>query len=58
MLQAIKNSIHKMLEILFYTDSYGSNLERYILSKRPQTVFDVEHYTIEYERRTNKGWIL
>lgn len=32
-------------------DQYGRNLEKYILSKNPKTLADIEKYTLEYERK-------
>jgi hypothetical protein len=34
-----------------FTSRYGSNLEKYIVSKNPKTLADVEQYTLEYERK-------
>lgn len=32
-------------------DHYGRNLEKYILSKNPKTLADIEKYSLEYERK-------
>lgn len=39
--------------------TYGSDLERYIVSKQPQTIYDVEYWTNQFDKRyTQKGWSL
>lgn len=58
MLQAIKNGIYRMLGSVFRSYTHGDNLEQYILSKNPQSVYDVEHLTTQYERKVSKGWII
>ena len=35
----------------FFTDSYGSQLEEYINSRYPKSVYDVEKFTREYESK-------
>ena len=30
---------------------YGSDLEKYIVSKDPKTLADIEYYTLEYHRK-------
>jgi hypothetical protein len=36
----------------------NSLVEKYIVSKNPQTVADVEHWAKEYTRKQNQGWSL
>jgi hypothetical protein len=36
---------------LFKLSTYGSELERYIISRYPQNVYDVEKLTMEYHNR-------
>lgn len=36
---------------------YGSQLEKFILSKNPQNTADVERYTIEFHRAFDKGFL-
>lgn len=39
--------------------TYGSDLEAYIISKNPQTTYDVEYWTNQFDKRQNtKGWML
>jgi len=33
------------------SDQYGRDLEKYINSKNPKTLADIEKYTLEYERK-------
>jgi hypothetical protein len=41
---------------LAYSATYGSSLENYITSKNPQSVYEVEYWTKEYDKQmTNKG---
>ena len=51
-------SIAKMLERLaemFPKQDYQSKLERYIASKHPKSVTDVEHYTNAFQRNEFRG---
>ena len=34
---------------------YGSELERYIMAHNPETPYDVERLTREFERKTHTG---
>jgi hypothetical protein len=34
----------------------NSVVEKYIVSKNPQTVADVEYWAKEYTRKQNQGW--
>ena len=36
--------------------TYGSELDQFITSKHPQSVHDVEYWTMRYERDNLKGW--
>lgn len=36
---------------LFNPTSYGSELEKYIVNRNPQSVYDVEKYTIEFQQK-------
>ena len=38
----------------FVQETYGSDLEKYIVSNNPQHVGDVERLTTEYNQRTSK----
>ncbi len=37
---------------MFPANHYQSELDRYISNRRPQNAADVEHYTKEYEHKT------
>lgn len=44
---------------MFINETYGSDLEKYIVSKNPQHAGDVERLTTEYNRmQLKKGWHL
>ncbi len=37
--------------------TYGSELEQYIISKRPQSVAEIEHWTRQFDKNTTqRGW--
>ena len=38
--------------------TYGSELEQYITSKSPQSTYDVEYWTKQFDKNTQKGWTL
>jgi hypothetical protein len=39
--------------------TYGSELEQFIVSKHPQSTYDVEYWTAQFDKKQNeKGWIL
>ena len=39
--------------------TYGSELEQYIVSKRPQSVAEIDHWTRQFDKnQTQKGWPL
>lgn len=48
----------KFLKSLFDTAQTSSVIEKYIASKNPLTVADVEHWEKEYTRKQNQGWSL
>ena len=38
--------------------TYGSELERYIVSKNPQSVAEIDHWTKQFDHtRNSKGWL-
>jgi hypothetical protein len=41
-----------------FSVKYSTEVDRYISSKKPQTVADVEHWEREYSRNQSKGWSL
>ena len=53
------NFISMYLSQWFDRDSnlheYGSELERYIMAHNPETPYDVERLTREFERKTHTG---
>jgi hypothetical protein len=37
---------------------YGSELEQYIVSKSPQSVAEIDHWTKQFDKtQTQKGWL-
>lgn len=45
---------------MFYTPTqttYGSELERYIVSKGPQSVAEIDHWTRQYDREQQRSWL-
>lgn len=51
--------IQKMFEQVEKPQTYGSELEAYIVSKNPQTTYDVEYWTNQFDKKQNeKGWML
>jgi 5S rRNA maturation endonuclease (ribonuclease M5) len=41
-----------------FSVNYGTEVDRYVASKNPQTVADVEHWEKEYSRKQTQGWPL
>ena len=41
----------------FSTDSYGTELEKYIVSKNPQHTGDVDRLALEYNRKLQQGFL-
>jgi len=37
--------------------TYGSDLEKYIVSQNPRDIADVERLTNEYDRKTKQGYL-
>ena len=57
MLKQLSNYLNK----LFNTESsgtYGSELEQYIVSKRPQSAAEIDHWAKQFDQARNpKGWL-
>lgn len=41
----------------FSTESYGTELEKYIVSHNPQDTGDVERLALEYNRKIKEGFL-
>lgn len=60
----MKQLSEKMLSLLerlaemFPKQHYQSELERYILSKYPQSAADVEHWSVQYGYDKQRGFML
>ena len=63
----ILNKGHIMLAILikffdryFSSASYSNELDRFVLSKKPTSVIEMEYWVKEYDRKMTRGqgWIL
>ncbi len=50
--------ISKIVNKVEQPTTYGSELERYIVSKRPQSVYEVEHWTNQFDKNNTKGWMI
>ena len=37
--------------------TYGSELERYIVSKGPQSVAEIDHWTRQFDREQQRSWL-
>ena len=37
--------------------NYGSSLEAYIVSKNPQSIYDVEYWTRQYDKQSKEGML-
>jgi len=48
----------KLLSRLFSAPSYSNDLEYYVLSKKPSSIVEMEHWVKEYERRNMQSWVL
>ena len=40
-----------------YKNPYGSELERYIVSHNPQSIYDVEKLTQEFDKKNSEGML-
>lgn len=58
LLTAIIARIQKMFEQAEKPATYGSELEAYIVSKNPQSTYDVEFWTKQFDKTHSKGWTL
>jgi hypothetical protein len=47
----------KWITSLFDTPSYGQRMEKYITSKNPTNIADVEYWASSFERGVQKGLI-
>ena len=45
------SSVLEVIRNLFKNKTYGSDLEKYIVSRYPQSVYDVEKLTMDYHNR-------
>lgn len=51
--------IQKMFTQAEGPQTYGSELEAYIVSKNPQSTYDVEYWTNQYDKKqSQQGWTL
>lgn len=37
--------------------TYGSELEQYIVSKGPQSVAEIDHWTRQFDREQQRSWL-
>ncbi len=58
MLNFMIESIQKMLNKIEEPQTYGSELESYIVANNPQSTYDVEELARRYQERTyRRGWL-
>lgn len=51
--------IQKMFSDFKKPQTYGSELEQYIVSKNPTSAAEIDHWTRQFDRNhTTKGWPL
>lgn len=50
--------IQKMFAQAEKPATYGSELEAYIVSKNPQSTYDVEFWTKQFDKKQTQGWTL
>ena len=41
-----------------FSINHSTEVDKYVASKNPQTVADVEYWEKEYSRKQNQGWTL
>ena len=50
--------IQKMFDKFSSPNPYGTELEQYIASKNPQSTYDVEYWTNQYDKKQNeRTWV-
>ncbi len=50
--------IQKMFDTADKSQTYGSELERYVMSKGPQSVAEIDHWTRQFDRnQKQRGWL-
>ena len=50
------DKIKSYVKTLFSQSNYSTELELFLVSKYPQSVGDIEHWTKEYDYKRNKSW--
>lgn len=59
MLLSIIAYFAKLFKRVEQPGTYGSELETYIVSKNPQSTYDVEYWTNQFDKKQNeRGWLL
>jgi hypothetical protein len=58
MIIAFLPQVLKKADNLKISSSYKSELEKYIISKNPQSVSDIEYWTTQYDRKqARRNWL-
>jgi hypothetical protein len=58
MLTQLSSYFSKMFDTQKHSQ-YGSELEQYIVSKHPQSVAEIDHWTRQFDKnQTQQGWPL
>jgi hypothetical protein len=58
MLNQLAEYFHKMLQGSQKPQTYGSELEAYIVKNAPQTACDVDRLTRQFDLQSRQGWVL
>lgn len=58
MIIALLPASFKKVEEMKISSSYKSELEQYIISKNPQSTYDVDYWTNEFDKKqSRKHWL-
>lgn len=55
MINQLTGYLHKFIQRVEKPQTYGSDLERYIVSHQPQSIYDVEQLTKQYDTKLSQG---
>lgn len=56
MLEKVENMLEKLGK-LFPQQDYQTRLERYIVSRYPASIGDIEHHEREFDRQQQRGFL-
>ena len=58
MLHQLAEYFQKMLQSSQKSQTYGSELEAYIVKNSPQTACDVDRLTRQFDLQSRQGWVV